>query len=101
MQLGIDTDQYIEDIKTSRETCLDCSTRCRNKRGCLIQQFVNAINRERSGGKYKPVTWSAINGKLSFMQEQELYAFLNECKLYNGSFGKRFYGGFKKQSWQK
>lgn len=79
--------------------CTECDTKCKNPRGCLIQQFVNAINRDRIGTNYGDVKWQRINGMLNMMKEGELYMFYEEC-LRADIFSKRFYGGFKEQKWQ-
>lgn len=74
-------------------------SRITNERQEIISQFVDEINKERIGTKYKPVTGRAIAIKLSILKtNQELYQFLSECRDYKnrqGFFGKRFFGGFK------
>jgi len=70
-----------------------------NERQYILSQFVDEINKERVGTKWKPVTGRAVAMKLSLLKtNQELYQFLSECKDYrnrNGSFSKRFFGGGK------
>jgi len=72
-----------------------------NERQSIIKQFVDEINKERAIHKMKPVTDRYIAVKLGILKtNQELYEFLSECKDYqkrNGSFGKRFFGGFKEK----
>jgi len=49
----------------------------------------------------KPLTSRYIAIKLGILKSNdELYQFFSECKDYkkrNGSFGKRFFGGFKEK----
>lgn len=70
-----------------------------NERQSIIKSFVDELNKERDVTKFKPVTGRQIANKLSILKtNQELYEFLSECKDYKvrkGSFGKRFWGGFK------
>lgn len=74
-------------------------TAIRSERAYIISQFVEAINVERIGTKFKPITGRAVAIKLGILKtNQELYEFLSECKDYKNrhdSFGKRFFGGFK------
>lgn len=74
-----------------------------NERQGILKMFVDEINKERIGTKYKPVTGRGIAMKLSMLKtNQELYEFLSECRDYKSrhkSFGKRFFGGSKKQEW--
>jgi len=68
------------------------------ERATIVKEFVDEINSER-GTKMKPLTPRYIAVKLGILKtNQELYEFLSECRDYkkrNGSFGKRFFGGFK------
>jgi hypothetical protein len=70
-----------------------------SERQSIVKMFVDEINKEREGTEFKPVTGRGIAFKLTLLKtNQELYAFLSECKDYqrrNGSFGKRFFGGGK------
>lgn len=70
-----------------------------NERQSIVKEFVDEINKERAGTKYKPVTGRQIAIKLELLKtNHQLYAFLSECRDYqkrNGSFSKRFFGGFK------
>jgi hypothetical protein len=72
-----------------------------NERQSIIKQFVDEINQERTQEKMKPLTSRYIAIKLGILKSNdELYQFLSECKDYkkrNGSFGKRFFGGFKEK----
>jgi hypothetical protein len=70
-----------------------------NERQDIIRQFVEELNKERIGTKFKPLTGRAVAIKLGMIKtNQGLYEFLSICKDYknrNGSFGKRFFGGAK------
>lgn len=69
-----------------------------NERQVVIKDFVDAINLERVGTKFKPVTGKSIALQLSHLSVEELYYFLSMCKDYknrNGSFSKCFYGALK------
>lgn len=72
-----------------------------NQRQSIIKEFVDEINKERDPKKFKPVTGHQIAIMLQLLKtNEELYQFLSECKDYknrNGSFSKRFFGGFKKR----
>ena len=76
-----------------------------NERQEVISYFVEEINKERINTKYKPVTGRMVAIKLSILKTtQELYQFFSECKDYknrNGSFSKRFFGGFKEHKFDK
>lgn len=76
-----------------------------NERQEVISHFVEEINKERLNTKYKPVTGRTVAIKLSILKTtQELYQFFSECKDYknrNGSFSKRFFGGFKEHKFDK
>lgn len=70
-----------------------------NERQSIIKSFVDELNKERDVTKMKHVTGKQIGVKLGILKtNQELYEFFSECMDYrnrNGSFGKRFWGGFK------
>lgn len=74
-------------------------TRIKSERADIIRQFVEEINAERVGTKYKPVSGRAIAMKLSHLKDNgTLYYFLSQCKDYknrNGSFSKYFWGALK------
>lgn len=76
-------------------------SRITNERQEIISQFVDEINKERINTKFKPVTGRGIAMKLSILKTNfELRQFYSECLDYknrNGSFGRRFFGGFKEQ----
>ena len=83
----------------------------------LISQFMEEVNKERPEGsfyikngkkvKLKPLTFMGTRSSKNIIgianDAFELEHFLKECKDYkqrNGSFSKRFFGGFKKHDWQ-
>ena len=72
-----------------------------NERQTIVKSFVDEINKERDVTKLKPVTGRQIGVKLGVLKtNEELYEFLSICKDYknrHGSFGKRFWGGFKEK----
>ena len=46
----------------------------------LIQRFVDKINLERIGTKFKPVIWRQINGLVAHVKISDLYWFFKECE---------------------
>ena len=71
------------------------------ERATIVKEFIDEINSERKHEKLKPLTDTYVAVKLGILKSnQDLYEFLSECKDYkkrNGSFGKRFFGGFKEK----
>jgi len=71
------------------------------ERASIVKEFIDEINKERAISKMKPLTDKHIAVKLGILKSnQELYEFLSECRDYkkrNGSFGKRFFGGFREK----
>lgn len=72
------------------------------ERASIIKEFIDEINKERYySGFEKEVSPKMIAVKLGILKtNQELYEFLSECRDYknrHGSFGKRFFGGFKEK----
>lgn len=57
----------------------------------LIQSFVDRINRERAGTRFKPVTARQINTLLSFLDTRDLYWLFRKCER-EPSFSKKFFG---------
>ncbi|MEK7208597.1 MAG: hypothetical protein AAB699_03580 [Patescibacteria group bacterium] len=57
----------------------------------LIQRFVDKINLERVGTRFKPVTARQINVLISFLSVPDLYWLLGECERAP-SFSKKFFG---------
>ena len=60
----------------------------------LIQHFVDKINLERVGTKFKPVIWRQINGLVAHVKVSDLYWFYKECENAP-SFSKKFFGVLK------
>jgi len=72
--------------------CPDCNKKCKTKRGCLIGQIMNEVNKERK------TSFMAINMKLQGISDDDIAYCLSNCKDYknrNGSFGKCFWGSLK------
>ena len=67
-----------------------------SERASIIQMFVDEINAEREGTKWKPVTGRSVAIQLSCLKTNfELYNWLSQCRDYknrHGSFGKIYYG---------
>jgi hypothetical protein len=57
----------------------------------LIQRFVDGINVEREGTKWKPVSARQINALISFLPVRDLYWLLGKCG-HAESFSKKFFG---------
>lgn len=57
----------------------------------LIQRFVDKINLERVGTKWKPVTARQINVLVSFLPVRDLYWLYSKCERAP-SFSKKFFG---------
>ena len=69
-----------------------------SERASVIQQFLEEINKEREGTKFKPLSAKAIAIKLSHLKLQDLYTFLSLAKDYKNrkqSFSKYFFGALK------
>ena len=75
-----------------------------NPRASLIKEFIDEIDNERVGTTFKKVNPKVIAIKLGVLKtNDELCRFLAECrdfKRVNGSFSKRFFGGFKEHKWK-
>ena len=59
-----------------------------------IQRFVDKINLERIGTKFRPVTWKQTNGLVAHVKVADLYWLYKECER-GGSFSKKFFGILK------
>ena len=70
-----------------------------NERQDILRQFLEEINKERLGTKFKPMTGRAVAMKVSHLKDNHtLYYFLSTCKDYknrHGSFSKSFFGSLK------
>ena len=76
------------------------TTKHRDQRAELIQQFLDEINRERAEeGRFKPQTYKVILLKVKHITStSDLYAFYKQCldgKSRYGSFSKVFWGALK------
>lgn len=60
----------------------------------LIQRFVDRINLERIGTKFKPVIWRQINGLVALIKISDLYWLYKTCEQRD-SFSKAFFGILK------
>ncbi len=79
---------YLEKLKAKKPM------RITGERQELIQRFVDKINLERIGTKWKPVIWRQINGLVSHVKVSDLYWFFKECDG-GDSFSKKFFGILK------
>lgn len=74
-------------------------TKTRNtERGSLIEEMTNAINLERVGTKYKPLSLRAVAVKVGHIETKDLYYLKSICmdsKNRCGSFSKCFFGSLK------
>lgn len=71
-----------------------------NRRQEIIKVFVDEINKERRGTKWKAVTGRSIALKMSHLSEPDMYYFLSQCRDYknrNHSFSKCFFGSLKQK----
>ena len=68
--------------------------RITSERQELIQRFVDKINLERIGTKFKPVIWRQINGLVAQVKIGDLYWLFKECER-GYSFSKKFFGILK------
>lgn len=73
--------------------------RIRSERADIIRQFLEEINKERIGTKFKPMTGRGVAIKLGHIKDNgTLYYFLSTCKdakNRRGSFSKCFFGSLK------
>ena len=64
----------------------------------IIKDYVDAINAERKGTKWRPITWISIYRKVKHLNIHQLESFYQDCLKYKktkGSFAKLFYGKLK------
>lgn len=91
----ISDDKGITLIKLEKST----ENKIRSERAYIVSQFLDEINKERVGTKWKPLSGRACAIKLSHLKDNgTLYYFLSECKDYKnrgGAFSKRFFGSLK------
>ena len=65
------------------------------ERNDIIKLFVDKLNAERVGIKYKPLPFVAVQKKCIAMTEAELYSFLVDCEKAK-NFSSYFFWSFKK-----
>lgn len=73
-------------------------TKITNERQFLLSQFVEEINKERIGTKYKSVTGRGVAMKLAHLKTRDLPYLMSICrdaKNRRGSFSKCFFGSLK------
>ena len=70
------------------------SIKITSERQELIQRFVDKVNLERVGTKFKPVIWKQINGLVAQVKIGDLYWLYKECER-GDSFSKKFFGILK------
>jgi len=73
-------------------------TGANSERATVISIFVQEINKERTGTKFKQLSPKAIAIKLSHLKLQDLYTFLSLCRDYKNrqkSFSRYFFGALK------
>ena len=88
-------EEYTKEYKTN-------NSKSRSQREEINNRFFDEIDRERKGTKWPPINRRAYAIKLNtaFKSLWELERFYAECKDAPCGFGKRFFGGFKKQEWK-
>ncbi len=73
----------------------------RSERAEIIKQFVDELNAERDGKKYRKLTPYVVAFQLSHIKNKnDLYYFLAQCrdrKRTNGSFSKYFWWALRPQ----
>lgn len=79
---------YMEKLKGKRPLKIT------SERQELIQRFVDKINLERVGTRFKPVIWQQINGLVAHVKMGDLYWLFKECER-GDSFSKKFFGILK------
>ena len=67
----------------------------------IIKLFVDRLNAERAGTKYKPLSFVAVQSKLVGIQEiHHLHAFYEDCQKAK-SFSKYFYYKLNPEKYDK
>lgn len=92
--INIPTD-YLENLRKPKK-----GLNITSERQECIQRFVDNINLERSGTKFKPATWKQINGLVAHVKIGDLYWLFKECER-GDSFSKKFFGILKSLRAQK
>lgn len=70
-------------------------TKITNERQELIKQFLDRINAERAGTKWKPLSARAVAIKVGHIPTSELYWFFKNCEQAKCGFSKAFFGSLK------
>lgn len=95
---GEDKGETVESLKDILQIKKEGLKKERSFRESLINEFIERINKERIGTKYKPVTAKGIALKINMnpflKQSWQLESFLKQCKRAK-SFGSCFYGSLK------
>jgi hypothetical protein len=76
---------YLDKLKSKT------SLKLTSERQELIQRFVDKINLERVGTKWKPATARQLNVLVSFLPVRDLYWLYAKCERAP-SFSKKFFG---------
>lgn len=85
------TDKYTSFLKSQK-------TSKKTERGDLLEKFLQKVNNERKGTKYKPMTMKLLAIKLSHVKTADLYYLDSVCKDYenrSGSYSKCLFGSLK------
>ena len=78
------------------------TTSARSQREEILNKFFDRIDKEREGTGWPPVNRRlyAIRLNTAFKNVWALEEFYAECNDAPCGFGRRFFGGFKKQTWK-
>ena len=72
------------------------TTKAKDKRAHLLEQFLARINtEERRTAGYKDVKPARLGMMLSHVDTDDLEAFYKQCATYKGAFSKAFFGALK------
>ena len=88
---NINIDSYLENkrARTAQKETLS-GLKFTNQRQEVVQGFVDRLNKEREGTKYKPLTWTHVNGQLRFYKEMTdlriLYKQCDEARCFSSLF---------------
>jgi hypothetical protein len=66
-----------------------------NQRQEMIKRFLDKINADRKGTKFKQMTARGVAMKLAYVKTSELYNFFKTCENYKGEFSKCFFGALR------
>ncbi len=88
------TIKTIKDIQPSFLKIKKGCGKITNNRQFLIKQFVDKINQERKGTKYKQLTPRGVAVMVGHLNEFDLAYFYKKCDNAD-SFGKMFFGCLK------